>query len=106
MLNYGIFTQISVLQGLREKEAKIARKVVELAKVISIECRDNFNIVVTKKLKEIGKRIVTTIQTLLRQILRRIPEKTTESCRDISKVVATQYKAKGKEFVVTFQKLL
>ena len=30
MQNYGIFTNISVLQGLREKEAKIARKTTGL----------------------------------------------------------------------------
>ena len=69
VLNYGIFTQISVLQGLRAKEekrakeVKRARKATELAKAGSIECRDNFNIVV-KKLKAIGRRIVATIQIL------------------------------------------
>ena len=62
VLNYGI--QISVLQGLREKEAKRSRKATELVKAGSIECHDNFNFVATK-LKAIGKRIVVTIQTLL-----------------------------------------
>ena len=87
VLNYGIFNQISVLQGLREKDTKRKRKATELTKAGSIECRDNFNFVV-KKLKAIGRRIVATIQTRSQQILRRIHEKTIESFHDISKVVA------------------
>ena len=65
MQNYRIFTQICVLQGLRAKEAKRARKAIELAKVGSAECHDNFN-------KEISRKCVATIKTLSRQILRRI----------------------------------
>ena len=97
MQNYGIFTQICVLQGLRAKEEKRARKTTELATTGSIECHDNFNFIVTK-LKEISKKSVTTIETLSRQILRRIPEKKLKLCCDISKVVVTQYKAEGKEY--------
>ena len=97
MQNYGIFTQICVLQGLRAKEAKRARKATELATAGIIECRDNFNFIATK-LKEISKKSVTTIETLSRQILRRIPEKKLKLCCDILKVVVTQYKAEGKEY--------
>ena len=53
VLNYGIFHQIIVLQGLREIEAKRSRKAAELVKAGSIECSDNFNIVKTK-MKAIG----------------------------------------------------
>ena len=73
MQTYGIFTQISVLQGLRAKEAKRARKAANLAKAGSAECHDNLNIVV-KKLKEISRKSVATIKAFSRQILRRILE--------------------------------
>ena len=84
MPNYGIFAQISVLQGLRAKEAKRERKATDLAKVGSTECRDNFNIV-AKKLKAISKKSVATIETLSRQMLKRIPRRITEDCCGISK---------------------
>ena len=45
--NYEIFIQISVLQELRAKEAKGARKTTELTKVGSASCLENFNIIVT-----------------------------------------------------------
>ena len=62
--NYGIFTQIGVLQRFNGKEAKAARKAAKMAKTGSAKCCDNFSII-AKKLQAIGIMSVATIGALL-----------------------------------------
>ena len=52
-----------------------------MAKVESAKCRDNSSFVAIKP-KESGRMNVATIEALSQHILRRMPEKKTELCRD------------------------
>ena len=99
MKNYGILTQICVLQGFNAKEAKLAK----MTNAESAECLDNFSIVSTT-LEPSGKMNVTTIKTLSRQRLRRMPEKTTERMlQHFTTLSQHNTRLKAVNFFTTFQ---
>ena len=79
MMNYGIFTQIYILQGFNAKEAKRVEKATKMAKAGKWKIsRHNFTM--SRKLVEVCCNKQNYVATKIKQSVR----KQLKDCRDIS----------------------